>query len=147
MAGVMNQSVNEIQSPLRVVVGESSALVREGLIELLAELEGVSVVGEAATGAEMEALVRTAAPDLILMDLGLPSPDLFAAITACTTLRPGVRLIALSQLCSPAIDRRCLDAGADVVLSKTVGLDQLVQAIISFARRTSMGGASRTRRR
>jgi DNA-binding NarL/FixJ family response regulator len=136
---MMPLSVNAPPAPLRVLVGEASDLVREGLHQLLAELAGVKVVGEAATAAQLETLVRTMEPDLILIDLGLPGPDLFAAISSYAALRPEVRLIALSELCSPAIDRRCLEAGADVVLSKTMGLEQLAQAIVSFARTARLG--------
>ena len=135
----MSESADEKPSPLRVLLAEASALVREGLRQMLAEVEGVRVVGEAASCAELNAVLRSTPADLLLLDLGLPCPDLFAAIASHKTARPEVRVVALSQFASPVLERHCLAAGADCVLSKTAGLDRLIEVVRDFARSRSAG--------
>ena len=134
-ADVMNETLNEHKAPLRVLLAEASTLVREGLRQMLAELDGVSVVGEASSCADLQSLLRSTPADLILLDLGLPCADIFAALISHKVVRPQVRVIALSHLCSPALDQRCLQAGADYVVSKTAGLEQLIKVVRHFARR------------
>ncbi len=125
----MNRSADEPPLPLRVLLAEASPLVREGLRQMLAELAAVTIVGEAASGAELQSLLRTTRADLILFDLGLPCADLSAAIADCKLVQPGARLIALSQFASPAVERRCRAAGADSVISKTAGPELMGEAI------------------
>jgi DNA-binding NarL/FixJ family response regulator len=131
----MNEPLNETTKPLRVLLAEASSLVREGLRELLAEVSGVSIVGEAGSCADLEHLVHLTEPDLILLDLGLPCLDVFAALIRHKVTLPQMRVIALSQLSSPALDQRCRDAGADYVVSKGAGLEQLVEVVRHFAQR------------
>ena len=57
----------------RVVVVDDHPVFRKGLVALLRASE-IEVVGEAESGPEAIEVVRDVAPDLVLMDLGLPSP-------------------------------------------------------------------------
>ena len=121
------------------LLAESSALVREGLRQMLAEMKDVRVVGEAGSCAELTAVLHSTPADLLLLDLGLPCPDLFSAIASHKTVRPELRVLALSQFASPVLERHCLAAGADYVLSKTAGLDRLIEVVRDFARSRSAG--------
>lgn len=60
---------------IRVLVVDDDALVRSGLRLMLAEAEGISVVGEAADGDEVAAAVISHEPDVVLMDLRMPRLD------------------------------------------------------------------------
>ena len=135
----MNCSPDVTQPPLRVILAEGSALVRVALRQMLAEVEGVVVVGEAASGDELLSLLRSTHAHLVLLDLGLSCRDLAVALAAYKTARPGVRVIALSQLCSPALDQHCFTAGVDSVLSKTGGLERLAQTLVRFSRQQFPG--------
>ena len=65
-------------SALRVVVADDQDLVRTGL-EMVLTSRGVDVVGLAADGAEAVAMVRSVAPDVVLMDIRMPVLDGIAA--------------------------------------------------------------------
>jgi len=136
VAETMNGPAKQTPSPLRVLLAESSALVREGLRQMLAEVAGVVVAGEVANCADMHAFLRSTKVDLVLLDIGLPCQDLFTAISSIRMVRPELRMIALSQINSRALDKRYIEAGVDLVLNKTAGLKKLVQAIAGLAKRS-----------
>lgn len=138
----MNGSAHETKPPLRVLLAESSALVREGLREMVADVPEVAIVGEAGSCAELQALLRSTEFDLVLLDLVLPFTDSFAALSGYKALRPHLRIIALSQFSSSVLERRCREAGADYIINKTSGLEQLVEVIRHFARRAAAGERS-----
>ncbi len=57
---------------LRVVVADDQTIVRDGLVALLDLLPEFEVVGTAGDGAQAVARVAELAPDVVLMDLGMP---------------------------------------------------------------------------
>ena len=62
--------------PIRVVIADDHAMVRDGLRRSL-EYAGLEIVGEAADGMEAVALVRKLDPDILLLDLSMPKHDGF----------------------------------------------------------------------
>jgi len=59
-------------SPVRVVIVDDHPMFRMGLAAAIGEMEGLELVGEAARGDQVAALVAEAAPDVVLLDIGLP---------------------------------------------------------------------------
>jgi YesN/AraC family two-component response regulator len=58
---------------IRVIVADDQRAVREGLATLVGLLDGIEVVGSASDGAEAVELARRERPDVVLMDLRMPS--------------------------------------------------------------------------
>ena len=79
--------------PTRVVLADDHTLVRSGIRRILESQPGFEVVGEAADGAEAVALVRSTAPDVVVLDVRTPAE--FAAGHV-----PGARNISHDQLSS-----------------------------------------------
>lgn len=86
-------------NPLRVLVAEDQALLRQGLVRLLEDL-GFVVVGQAADAVELLDLVREHVPDVVVVDVQMP-PDLTDdGLRAALVIRqelPGVGILVLSQ--------------------------------------------------
>lgn len=116
----------------RVLIVDDHALVREGLRERLHRESGIVVVGEAANGALGVDAVRTLGPDVVLMDVGMPVLDGIEATKRITAEHPHVRVIGLSMYGDEAA-ARMKAAGAVHHLSKGVGADELVSAILGGA--------------
>lgn len=111
----------------RVLVAEDEALIRLDLVELLTG-EGYDVVGEAGDGEEAVKLARELEPDLVVMDVKMPTMD---GITAATTIAeeriaPVVMLTAFSQ--RELVDR-AREAGAMAYVVKPFDASDVVPAI------------------
>jgi DNA-binding NarL/FixJ family response regulator len=116
------------ESP-RVLVADDQALVRTGFRMILAA-DGITVVGEAATGAEAVAEVRRTRPDVVLMDIRMPELDGLAATRRILTGAPGEPCVLI--LTTFDLDRyvyAALSAGASGFLLKDVTPEHLVAAV------------------
>ncbi|GKQ39594.1 response regulator transcription factor [Streptomyces sp. A012304] len=123
---------------IRVLLADDHPVVRDGLAAMLATQPDLTVVGEAANGAE--ALHRTAslAPDVVLMDLQMPVMDGTAATAAIRAAHPEVRVLILTTYDTDADITAAVDAGAVGYLLKDTGRHELCEAVRTAAR----GGAA-----
>ncbi len=88
-------------SPIRVVVVDDHAVFREGVRSLLARVEDVEVVGEAATTQEAIDVAVQSEPDVVLMDLNIPGGGGEVATAAIVAALPRPR--CSSSPCTPTI--------------------------------------------
>jgi DNA-binding NarL/FixJ family response regulator len=114
---------------IRVLAADDQRVVREGLAMLLGLLPDVEVVGTAADGAEVLAVVGELKPDVILMDLRMPRMDGVEATRRLRESHPGVKVVVLTTY---ADDRSVIDAlraGALGYLTKDAGAAEIQQAL------------------
>lgn len=127
--------------PITVVSVDDHTLIRSGIRHVLERHSDISLVGEGASGEEILPLVASHRPDLLLLDIRLPSrPDIsvrlgsrHSTIASVLELRrayPGTRVIVVSQYDSPPLIRAAVAAGVQGYLLKDDGLtDVLAEAI------------------
>ncbi len=121
-------------SKIRVLIAEDHALVREGIIALLAHYDDIEVAGEASDGIEAIERVRKVRPDIVLMDISMPKLGGFEATVEIRKTCPEVKVIILSQYDDREYISRFLKAGiSGYLLKKAVGSD-LVNAIRAVKR-------------
>jgi DNA-binding NarL/FixJ family response regulator len=130
---------------VRVLLVDDDPLVRAGLSMILASADDVSVVGEAADGADAVAAVRAHRPDVVLMDIRMPRVDGLTATADVLALDGAPRVVILTTF---AIDEhvfRALEAGASGFLLKDTPPRDLVDAVRIVARGDAMLSPSVTR--
>jgi DNA-binding NarL/FixJ family response regulator len=115
--------------PIRVLIVEDHAVVRQGLVALLNVVEGLEVVGEAADGLEAMAQFRKHRPAVTLIDLRLPKASGVEVIRQLHAEDPGARFIVLTTYDGDEDIYRALKAGAKAYLLKGMTTDELVAAI------------------
>jgi DNA-binding NarL/FixJ family response regulator len=126
-----------VDAPLRVVIADDQASVREGLVLLLGGLPGIDVVGAAADGEQALGLVAEHQPDAILLDLHMPVLDGIAATRRLTAEHPGVAVVILTTYADDESVLDALRAGARSYLTKDAD-----RADIASALRAAAGGLS-----
>ncbi|MFO1505879.1 MAG: response regulator transcription factor [Lysobacterales bacterium] len=123
--------------PIRVCLVDDQTLVRQGIRSLLELSPSISVVAEAADGAQAVATIPEIRPDVVLLDLRMPGMsglDVLKALAAAGSLPP---TIILTTFDDDQLVLAGLQAGARGYLLKDVSLDQLVDAV-----KTVAGGGS-----
>lgn len=120
-------------NPIRVVIADDHAIVREGIRALLATAGDIDVLGEAGNGREAIALAATLVPDVILMDIAMPDLGGLEATIEIRRQHPAVKIVVVSQYDDAEYIRRFMRAGvAGYVLKKAAGSD-LIAAIRAAA--------------
>ena len=129
----------------RVVVVDDQALVRGAFVLLVNSAPDLEVVGEAANGAEAVDLVRSLAPDVVLMDIRMPVMDGLAATRAVGELDCATKVLVLTTFDLDEYVFAALRAGASGFLVKDTPPADLLAGIRVVARGDSLLGPSATR--
>ena len=115
--------------PIRVLVVDDHAVVRQGLRSLLELQDGIEVVGDAADGAQgVEAATRLR-PDVILLDLVMPALDGISAMRLLRERLPGTRVIVLTSFLDDDKLLPAIRAGAAGYLLKNAEPQEVVRAV------------------
>ena len=123
--------------PLRVVVADDQATVRDGLVVLLGLAEGIEVVGSAANGQEALDAVERTSPDAILLDLRMPVLDGIETTRRLSRHHPEVAVVVLTTYADDASIIDALEAGARSYLTKNAD-----RADIAHTLRSAVTGLS-----
>jgi DNA-binding NarL/FixJ family response regulator len=131
---------------VRVVIADDHPMYRFGLRAVLDASPEVDVVGEAADGQELLAIVNRTAPDVVLTDLSMPRLSGTAAIDELTRRRPGVGILVLTMHEDDQSLLSALRAGAHGYLLKGADHDEIIRAVLSVAAGDAVYGAPVARR-
>jgi NarL family two-component system response regulator LiaR len=115
--------------PIRVLVVDDQTIVRKGIRALLAQVKGITVVGEAKNGREAVAQAEALVPDVTLMDLAMPVMDGIEAICQITERQPEARILVLTSFTSDDKVFPAIKAGALGYLLKDSEPADLIRAI------------------
>jgi two-component system, NarL family, response regulator LiaR len=115
--------------PIRVMLVDDHMMVRRGLATFLMVFDDLQLAGEAETGEAAIALCAEVLPDVILMDMHLPSMDGASATRILRKQFPQIQVIALTSFKEGDLIKRALEAGAIGYLLKDVSADDLAKAI------------------
>jgi DNA-binding NarL/FixJ family response regulator len=126
--------------PLRVLIADDHALVRRGLAALLGGAPGITVVGEAATGAEAVARAAALRPDVILMDLQMPGGSGVEATRAIRAADPQARVLVVTLFEDDDSVFLALRAGARGYVLKDADEAELLRAVRAVGRGEAIFG-------
>ena len=131
---------------IRVLLVDDQALVRTGFRMILADEEGIEVVGEAGDGRQAVEAAAALRPHVVVMDIRMPVMDGVAATRALAGTEDGPRVLVLTTFDADEHVVEALRAGASGFLLKDVQPDELVRAIRVVAAGNALIAPSVTRR-
>ena len=130
----------------RVGLIDDDSLVRAGLAMILGADPGIEVVGQGADGSEAVPLVQKHRPDVLLMDVRMPTLDGIAATKAVTALPSPPKIIMLTTFDMDEYVFQALEAGASGFLLKDTPPQDLARAVHVVAGGEAMLSPTVTRR-
>jgi two-component system response regulator DevR len=121
-------------APIRLLVVDDHAIVREGLTAILHQEPDFEVVGQAADGQAALDAVRTLHPHVVLLDMRMPGRDGIDICRDITEFFPAVNVIILTAFLDSTTINRCIAAGAKGYMIKDVERSDLQRSIRAVAR-------------
>jgi NarL family two-component system response regulator LiaR len=118
-----------VPEPIRVLIVDDHAVVREGLRTFLDLQDGIEVIGEASDGEEAVQLATRLNPDVVLMDLVMPTLDGVGAMKQLRDRLPATRVIVLTSFIDDERLLPAIRAGAAGYLLKDVQPQELARAV------------------
>jgi DNA-binding NarL/FixJ family response regulator len=115
-----------------VAVADDHPVFRRAIVALL-ESHGFTVIGEAASVAEIVTLVGRHPPDVVVLDLGLPDGSGVQAAEKIRGLAPEVRILVITMFDDEGSVRESLQAGAAGYVVKDASADQILAAVTAVA--------------
>ncbi|SFE86701.1 response regulator [Streptomyces mirabilis] len=132
--------------PVRVVLADDQQLIRTALRMVIADIEDVEVVGEAADGEEAVTRTEELRPDVVVMDIRMPGVDGIEATRRITAGAGESRIVVLTTFDDDDYVYGALRAGASGFLVKDMALDDIIGAIRVVAAGDALIAPSVTRR-
>ena len=135
-----------VSTPIRILIADDEAIVRDGLRAIVEHESDLEVVGEAADGAQAVATARQLEPDVVLLDIQMPNLDGIEATKRLLALPRPPRVLVLTTFDRNEYVYETLRAGASGFLLKDVRRGQLTDAIRTVVAGDTLVAPAITRR-
>ncbi|CAM5417468.1 response regulator [Streptomyces abikoensis] len=119
----------DARRPIRILLAEDQAMVREALAALLGLEDDIEVVAQVARGDEVLAAARAHQPDVVLLDIEMPGMTGLDAAALVRRELPSLRVVILTTFGRPGYMRRAMESGAEAFLVKDAPAAQLADAV------------------
>ena len=114
---------------IQVVLCDDHAVLRRGIRDTLTESPDIHVTGEAGSYPELREVLRTAACDVLLLDLNLPGRSGLEVMASVKETHPDIKVLIVSMYPEDQYALRCLKAGAHGYANKAGDPVQLIAAV------------------
>jgi DNA-binding NarL/FixJ family response regulator len=115
--------------PIRILLADDHAVVRDGVRSLLEKQTDMAVIGEAADGREAAQLAEDLAPDVVVMDVAMPGMNGIEATRRILAAHPHTAVVVLSMHQDESYVLGALKAGARGYILKDSRRSEIVEAV------------------
>ena len=122
------------RAKIRVAIVDDHHLVRAGIAALLRNEADIEVVSEASDGLELLGKMKTLSPDIVLMDISMPSMNGIEATVRIRQTGSGAKVLVLTQYDHEEYIKRVMQAGASGYILKSAIAEELLRGIRAVAR-------------
>lgn len=116
-------------TPIRVVLADDHAMVRQALSQFLDEGNEIQIVGQAVDALQALELAATVQPSVIVLDYSMPGSNALSTIVTLRTRFPGMKIVMLTVHEGVHYALRALEAGAHGYVLKSAAIAELLDAI------------------
>jgi len=124
---------------MKVFIADDSKIVVDRLADLLRDVRGVEVAGQAGDALEAVRCIRQVNPDAVILDLQMPGGSGLEVLRAIRPDHPGLYVLICTNYVYPQFRDECLSAGANYFLDKSTEFEKIPDIL-----RELLGKASKT---
>lgn len=114
---------------MRVFIADDSPVVRERLVNMLSEIEGLEIIGEAQDGLEAKDSILELKPDVVILDLRMFWRNGRDMLRDIKESNPDIKVIILTNYPYPQYRRRCMEEGADYFFNKSSEFEKVPEVL------------------
>ena len=122
---------------LQVFIADDSALVRERLVSMLCDVDGVEIVGQAADGIQAADLIRELKPDAVTLDISMPGGTGLDVLQKIRRYVPHFKeapiVIMLSNYSHALYRHKAMNAGANFFFDKSTEFEKVRDVLMNMA--------------
>jgi two-component system, NarL family, response regulator DesR len=117
------------RGPIRVLIAEDQAMIREALAALLSFEDDIDVVAQVGRGDEVVAAATEHDAEVALLDIEMPGLDGLSAASALRRAKPALKIVILTTFGRPGFMRRAMETGVSAFLVKDSPADRLAETV------------------
>ena len=114
---------------MRVFIADDSDALRAQVKEILAEIEGIEVIGQAKDAPQALQSIRKLKPDVVILDIRMPSGNGMSVLDPIRKEKIPSKVIIFTNYPYLAYRKQYLDAGADYFFYKAIEFDSLIEVL------------------
>ncbi len=114
---------------MKVFIAEDSILIRERLKDLLSELQGIEIIGEAGDAPEAIKEIGQLNPDVVILDIRMPGGNGIDVLEHINKNGPSPVVIILTNYHYPRYKKKCMDLGADFFFDKSTEFEKVTEVL------------------
>lgn len=114
---------------LTVLIADGSRAMVERLTDILERVRGLKLIGYAVTAQETTHSIQELRPDVVILDLQMTNGRGINVLRAIKSSSPDIRVIILSNFPYPQYRKKCLEAGADFFLDKSLDFSKMPEIL------------------
>jgi len=119
---------------MRLFIADDSEVLRERLVDILSEIEGVKIVGQEGDATKVIAAIERLNPDLVILDIQMPGGNGISILETLKKMENPPLVIMFTNYPYLQYRRRCLEAGADFFFYKGTEFEKLIDVIRESAK-------------
>jgi DNA-binding NarL/FixJ family response regulator len=125
---------------MKVFVVDDSHLVRERIIEMISELRGVKISGQAERAKEAVASIQKLKPDVVILDIRLPGGSGVEVLKEIKKSKSAPIIMILTNYPYPQYKKKCMEAGADFFFDKSTEFHKINKVLKELIQRSETRG-------
>lgn len=114
---------------IKVIIADDHAVIRKGIAMFIDQTPDIEVIGEASDGDELIAMLKFEKPDVILLDIDMPSTNGISALRHIDLKHPRIKIIMLSMHPEEIYGKTSRKLGASGYVSKNSEPKEIIEAV------------------
>jgi DNA-binding NarL/FixJ family response regulator len=122
---------------MRLFIADDSEILRVRLVDMLSEIEGIEIIGQAQESLDAIESIEKLKPHVVILDIQMPQVNGIKVLEAIKKNNHHLKVIIFTNYPYPQYRKRCMDLGADFFFDKSTEFEKLIDTVKYLTRNSS----------